>query len=105
MKSLQFLIENLPFLTFVENFIKFSQKFGQKIRKFSKYAFVGGSGVESPEASEFIKNLLEKSMETSNFWNFALIMREFFLIKMLILIKIKERMMVSRKSLIILKEI
>ena len=36
----------------------------EKFRKFRKYGFVGGSGAEPPEASENIKKLVEKSVET-----------------------------------------
>ena len=36
----------------------------EKFRKFWKYGFVGGSGADPPEASENIKKLVEKSMET-----------------------------------------
>ena len=52
------------FWRFFKILSKFSRKFREKFRKFGKYAFVGGSGAEPPEASEIIKNLVEKSMET-----------------------------------------
>ena len=45
-------------------FSKLSRKFREKFRKFREYAFVGGSGAEPIEASEIIKKLVEKSMET-----------------------------------------
>ena len=44
------------------------RKCRENLSKFWKYAFVGGSGGGALEASDFIKNLVEKSMESSNFW-------------------------------------
>ena len=42
---------------------KFSRKFREKFRKLWKYAFIGvRGGAEPPEASEIIKNLVEKAM-------------------------------------------
>ena len=44
----------------------FSAKIWGQFRKVRKYAFVRVGG--APEACEFINNLVEKSMETSNFF-------------------------------------
>ena len=57
-------------MRFFERILKFIEIFAkimEKHRKFWKYAFLGGSNGRippSPEASEIIKNLFEKSMET-----------------------------------------
>ena len=54
-------------MKFFKILTKLSRKFREKFSKFWKYAFVGVSGGGPPEASEMIKNLVEKSMETCNF--------------------------------------
>ena len=65
MNNLQFFDNFIGnFAIFWKFFSKFSRKFMKKFRKFWKYAFVGVQGTEPPEASEIIKNLVEKSMET-----------------------------------------
>ena len=72
---------------------KFSQKFREKVRKFSKYGLVEGWGRSPPEASENIKKLVRKSMETNKM---SKILHEFlanFDWKRLILIKIKANLM------------
>ena len=81
-------------MRFIENLLKFlskfSRKFREKFRKFWKYACRGGSGAEPSEASEIIKNIVEKSMETcillKIFINYESM---YFLFKKLILIIIK----------------
>ena len=52
------------------NFLHFSQKLGQTFRKIWKYAFKGSSGGEGYlQSNEYMKNLLERSIETSIFEN------------------------------------
>ena len=71
--------ENLRFFEKFSNiFTKFSRNFKEKFRKLWKHAFVGGLGSCAPEASEIIKILLEKLMETCKF---SSIMSDFLLKK------------------------
>ena len=48
---------------FFKSFFKICQIFGKNLEN----AFVGGSGAELPDASEFLEIWVEKSMETCNF--------------------------------------
>ena len=48
----------------------FSGKSGQNLGKFGKNTFIGGSLEEYPEDSEFIKILVEKSLEPAIFDNY-----------------------------------
>ena len=54
------------FKIFLKILSKFSRKFREKFRKFWKYAFVGGSGAEPPEANEIIKKLVENQWKLAN---------------------------------------
>ena len=68
---------------------KFSRKFEETFRYFQKFGFLGVRG-GAPEASEIIKNLVEKSMEPCKLLkNFHEFLANFDL-KKLISIKIKE---------------
>ena len=55
MKKLEFFGKLLmKFYDFLKNFIEFSRKFSEKLRKLWKYRFVVGSRGGAPEASENI---------------------------------------------------
>ena len=76
--------ENLQFLKILKEivlFFKFYRNFlenlGKILRKFWKYAFVGGSS----EASEIIENLVEKTMETSKHLKIFMNYESIFILK------------------------
>ena len=100
----------MEILPFYRNLFELFQSFrenldgnlGNFIRKISLYR---GRGDWAPEASEFIKNLLGKSMETSKYLEICINAEWFCLIKMRTLIKIKVSLMVSWNSLLSIKVI
>ena len=93
MKNLYFLKILRKFCEFLKILSKFSQKFREKFRKFSKYGFVRGSGGGAPEASENIKKTSSKiNGNQQNFENFHEFLANFDW-KRLILIKIKANLM------------
>ena len=56
----------LFFRKFLKNLVDLSRKFGEIFREIRSLHLSGAWGTELPEASEFIKILGEKSMETFN---------------------------------------
>ena len=85
-------MENLPFSKFFENVIKFLEKIWAKFIKFYNMQFLAFGGRAPLQACEFIKNLLEKSLEILRI---CINYERIFLIKMRILIKINVRLMAS----------
>ena len=55
------------FSKILKNFIEFLAKIWTKIEKILKYAFVGGSGAEPPDASEFMEIWVKKQWKIYNF--------------------------------------
>ena len=61
-------MENLPvFIIFWKFYRTFRENSGKNLGKFGNI-HLEGVGAEPPEASEFIKILVDKSMETCNYW-------------------------------------
>ena len=82
MQNLQ-LFENFNgnFCKFSKDFEKiisnFSRKFGQKYRKILGLYISSGTGDGPPKDSEFIKNLVEKSMKPANFASLSNFLKKF----------------------------
>ena len=55
-------------LRFFEKILKFYRNFRENLGKFFEICTIGDYGCGAPEAREIIKNLVEKSMETGNFF-------------------------------------